>query len=54
MAGGGLSVKDIKHADIYSCFPVAVEIAAKEIGLNLNGRLKLSVTGGLPYHGTLN
>ncbi len=49
MAGVGLG--DIGHIDLYSCFPVAVEIGAEELGLPLNDRRGLTVTGGLPYMG---
>ncbi|MFN3514581.1 MAG: acetyl-CoA acetyltransferase [Phenylobacterium sp.] len=49
MAGVGLS--DIAHIDLYSCFPVAVEIGAEELGLALDDPRGLTVTGGLPYMG---
>src|SRR5918993_1214690 len=45
----GVSVDDVAHADLYSCFPVAVEIAAAEIGLGLDR--PLTVTGGLSFAG---
>ena len=49
MSGWGLD--DIDYFDIYSCFPVAVEIACKEIGLAEDDPRGLTVTGGLPYFG---
>lgn len=49
MAGVGLS--DIEVIDLYSCFPVAVEIGAEELGLSLDDPRGLTVTGGLPYAG---
>lgn len=49
MAGIGLD--DISHIDLYSCFPVAVEIGAEELGLSLDDPRGLTVTGGLPYMG---
>jgi acetyl-CoA C-acetyltransferase len=49
MAGIGLD--QIKHIDLYSCFPVAVEIGAEELGLSLDDPRGLTVTGGLPYMG---
>lgn len=49
MAGIGLT--DIDLFDLYSCFPVAVEIALDEIGLVEGDERPLSVTGGLPYFG---
>jgi acetyl-CoA C-acetyltransferase len=49
MAGVGLA--DIGFIDLYSCFPVAVEIGAEELGLALDDPRGLTVTGGLPYAG---
>ncbi|MDB5449564.1 MAG: acetyl-CoA acetyltransferase [Phenylobacterium sp.] len=49
MAGVGLD--DIDLIDLYSCFPVAVEIGAEELGLALDDPRGLTVTGGLPYAG---
>ena len=45
----GRSVADVDHVDVYSCFPSAVQISAKEIGLSLDRQL--TVTGGLPFAG---
>jgi acetyl-CoA C-acetyltransferase len=45
----GLGVDDVAHVDLYSCFPVAVEIGAAEIGLGLDRQL--TVTGGLSFAG---
>lgn len=49
MAGVGLD--QIDFIDLYSCFPVAVEIGAEELGLSLDDPRGLTVTGGLPYAG---
>jgi acetyl-CoA C-acetyltransferase len=49
MAGVGLD--DMALFDLYSCFPVAVEIGAEELGLSLDDPRGLTVTGGLPYAG---
>jgi acetyl-CoA C-acetyltransferase len=49
MAGIGLDGIDL--IDLYSCFPVAVEVAAEELGIALNDPRGLTVTGGLPYAG---
>ncbi len=46
----GASVDDVAHVDLYSCFPSAVQIAARELGLELGGR-PLTVTGGLTFAG---
>ena len=49
MAGVGLD--QIDFIDLYSCFPVAVEIGAEALGLSLDDPRGLTVTGGLPYAG---
>jgi acetyl-CoA C-acetyltransferase len=48
----GAGIDDIAHVDLYSCFPCAVQIAARELGLPLDdpGR-PLTVTGGLGFAG---
>ena len=45
----GISVSDLDLVDIYSCFPSAVQIAARELGLDENR--PLTVTGGLTFGG---
>ena len=45
----GLTVDDLAHVDVYSCFPSAVQIAADEIGLSADR--PLTVTGGLSFAG---
>lgn len=45
----GVGVDDIAHADLYSCFPSAVQIAANELGFGLDR--DLTVTGGLCFAG---
>lgn len=49
LALAGTTADGIAHADLYSCFPSAVEIAADEIGFGLDR--DLSVTGGLSFAG---
>ena len=49
LALAGVGVDDIAHADLYSCFPSAVEVAAAELGLGLDRQL--TVTGGLSFAG---
>jgi acetyl-CoA C-acetyltransferase len=49
MAGKTLS--EISAFDLYSCFPSAVEVAMKEIGLGDDDPRPISVTGGLPFFG---
>jgi acetyl-CoA C-acetyltransferase len=48
----GLSIDDVAHVDLYSCFPSAVQIAAGELGLALDDPSRqLTVTGGLTFAG---
>jgi acetyl-CoA C-acetyltransferase len=42
---------DFPFVDLYSCFPVAVEIACQELGLSWGPERPLTLTGGLPYFG---
>ena len=45
----GLSPDEIDLVDLYSCFPSAVQIAARELGFSLDR--PLTVTGGLTFGG---
>ena len=48
----GLTIDDVTHVDLYSCFPSAVEIAAAELGLpDDDPKRPLTVTGGLSFAG---
>jgi acetyl-CoA C-acetyltransferase len=47
----GVSIDQIDYLDLYSCFPVAVEVGAEALGLSLDDPRGLTVTGGLPYAG---
>lgn len=49
MSLADLSVADIDHVDVYSCFPSAVQVAARELGLDVTR--PLTVTGGLTWAG---
>jgi acetyl-CoA C-acetyltransferase len=51
LAQAGIAPADLGVIDLYSCFPVAVEIAADEIGLAHDDPRGLTATGGLPYFG---
>ncbi|MCK9247930.1 MAG: hypothetical protein M0P31_03000 [Solirubrobacteraceae bacterium] len=50
-AHAGTGPGDIGLVDLYSCFPCAVQIGANELGLAVDGRDPLTVTGGLHYFG---
>jgi len=45
----GLSIDDLAHLDVYSCFPSAVELACTELGISLDRQL--TVYGGLCFAG---
>lgn len=47
----GVTIGDIAHFDLYSCFPSAVQIARDMLGIAPEDPRPLTVTGGLPYFG---
>jgi len=48
----GVAPSELDHVDIYSCFPSAVQVAARELGLPTNDpKRPLTVTGGLTFGG---
>jgi acetyl-CoA C-acetyltransferase len=50
-AMAGRTIADVALMDIYSCFPSAVQIACRELGVAEDDPRPLTVTGGLPYFG---
>lgn len=52
LSGAGIGIDDVAHIDLYSCFPVAVQVAAEALGLSIDDPARpLSVTGGLTFAG---
>jgi acetyl-CoA C-acetyltransferase len=54
LAGAGIGVDDIARFDLYSCFPSAVQMAMRELGLAGpagGDHRPLTVTGGLSFFG---
>jgi acetyl-CoA C-acetyltransferase len=48
----GMGIDDMDLIDVYSCFPSAVQIAARELGLPIGvAERPLTVTGGLTFAG---
>ncbi len=45
----GMNAEEVDFVDVYSCFPVAVQVGAREIGLDQTR--PLTVTGGLTFAG---
>jgi acetyl-CoA C-acetyltransferase len=50
-AAAGVAIDDMDYIDLYSCFPVAVEVGAAEIGLELDDSRGLTTTGGMSFAG---
>jgi acetyl-CoA C-acetyltransferase len=51
LAASGVDIDTIDHFDFYSCFPSAVQAGADALGVALDDRRGLTVTGGLAYFG---
>jgi acetyl-CoA C-acetyltransferase len=51
LAEAGVGLDEIDFLDLYSCFPVAVEMACEMLGLDEADPRGFTVTGGLPYAG---
>ena len=51
LQNAGVSIDDVDRIDFYSCFPIAVEMAARQLGLEEDDPRGFTVTGGLPYGG---
>eukprot|EP00658_Telonema_sp_P-2_P042335 TRINITY_DN30388_c0_g1_i2.p1 TRINITY_DN30388_c0_g1~~TRINITY_DN30388_c0_g1_i2.p1 ORF type:complete len:350 (+),score=72.05 TRINITY_DN30388_c0_g1_i2:157-1206(+) len=53
-ADAGVTVDQIRYFDLYSCFPCAVRIASRELGIDpvlaADGS-RMTLTGGLAFHG---
>jgi acetyl-CoA C-acetyltransferase len=48
----GVGLDDLRYVDLYSCFPSAVQVAARELGLPVGDPDRpLTVTGGLTFAG---
>jgi acetyl-CoA C-acetyltransferase len=46
-----LTADDIRHVDLYSCFPAAVNFARDALGISGRNGDEVTLTGGLPYAG---
>ncbi|WP_040792992.1 acetyl-CoA acetyltransferase [Nocardia paucivorans] len=52
LAGADIGIDDVAHIDLYSCFPVAVQVGAAALGLPIDDPTRsLTVTGGLTFAG---
>jgi len=51
LAEAGVAIDEIELFDLYSCFPVAVQMAREALGIGEGDPRPLTLTGGLPYAG---
>jgi len=52
LEAAGTGIDEIAHLDVYSCFPSAVQIACRELGVDPFAETRpLTVTGGLTFAG---
>ncbi len=51
LESAGVSIDGVGYFDLYSCFPVAVQIGRDMLGVPVDDRRPLTMTGGLPYFG---
>jgi acetyl-CoA C-acetyltransferase len=51
LAAADVTIGEVTHLDLYSCFPSAVQIARDMLGIGHDDPRALTVTGGLPYFG---
>jgi acetyl-CoA C-acetyltransferase len=51
LAHAGIELGDIDAFDLYSCFPSSLRLACDALGLSIDDRRGLTITGGLPYAG---
>lgn len=49
LSNAGLTIEDVDHLDLYSCFPAAVQLAQGELGLDDDR--PFTITGGLTFAG---
>lgn len=50
LRAAAMTSSDLTHLDLYSCFPVAVEMFAEALGIGILDR-DLTITGGMPWAG---
>lgn len=51
LEAAGIRADDVDAFDLYSCFPSAVQMGARALGVEVDDPRGLTVTGGLPYAG---
>ena len=51
LEAAGIGADDLRWIDLYSCFPIAVQVGAAGLGIALDDSRGLTITGGLPFFG---
>jgi acetyl-CoA C-acetyltransferase len=51
LEAAGIAAADVRHLDLYSCFPIAPRLSAASLGIPADDPRPLTVTGGLPWFG---
>ena len=51
LEAAGVGADDLQWIDLYSCFPIAVQVGAAGLGVELDDARGLTITGGLPFFG---
>ena len=51
LASAGIAAADLAFIDLYSCFPIAVQMGARALGIALDDPRGLTITGGMPFFG---
>jgi acetyl-CoA C-acetyltransferase len=51
LAAAGITTADVSRFDLYSCFPSAVQVAMRALGIATDDHRPLTVTGGLGFAG---
>lgn len=52
LSAAGVTIDDVAHIDIYSCFPIAVQVGAEALGVPIDDPSRpVSLTGGLTFGG---
>ncbi len=51
LAMAGTDLSGVSAFDLYSCFPSAVEVSMRALGVHGDDARQLTLAGGIPYHG---
>jgi acetyl-CoA C-acetyltransferase len=51
LASAHIGADDLDFIDLYSCFPIAVQMGAMALGIALDDPRGLTITGGMPFFG---